>query len=121
MSDDGSMKRHRPASFAATVRELVRDQMEKGGVRADAIAQRLDMSRYTLHRRLKRENQSFATLFDQVRQQAAQLYVAGTQTPLTDIALRLGFSEQSAFSRAFRRWTGRSPSQYRLSRRTASG
>lgn len=111
----------RAGPLAATVREMLREQMAKGSVEADAVARRLCISRYTLYRRLKRENQSFAALLDQVRQQAAQLYLTSTPASLTEIALKLGFSEQSAFSRAFRRWTGRSPMQYRLSRRTASG
>lgn len=101
-------------SFATGVRALLREQMERGAVQADAIARRLHMSRYTLYRRLKRENQSFAAMLEDVRRQAAHVYLAGTGIPLCEIALKLGFSEQSAFSRAFRRWTGVSPLQYRL-------
>lgn len=96
------------------VRAQLREQMDRGTVQAEAIARRLNMSRYTLYRRLRRENQSFASVLEEVRRQAAQVYLAGTRIPLSDIALRLGFSEQSAFSRAFRRWTGVSPLQYRL-------
>lgn len=103
-----------PRSFTAMVRAQLREQMDRGTVQAEAIARRLHMSRYTLYRRLRRENQSFASVLEEVRRQTAQVYLAGTRIPLSDIALRLGFSEQSAFSRAFRRWTGVSPLQYRL-------
>jgi len=80
------------------------------------VAQRLNMSRQTLYRRLKSENQTFKDLLDQVRQSNAMARIRDSQLSLSELAYDLGFSEVSAFNRAFKRWTGESPSHYRQAR-----
>jgi AraC-like DNA-binding protein len=101
------------AGFSQQVGEMIARQLESGRARAAVIAEQLNMSRQTLYKRLKQENQSFAALLDQVRREQALFYLHDPQRTLTEVAQRLGFSELSAFSRAFKRWMGQSPAHYR--------
>lgn len=77
------------------------------------IADQLAMSRQTLYRKLKQEGVSFQELVEEVRKEKALHYLNTGRYSLSEIAFLLGFSEQSAFSRAFKRWTGKSPAQFR--------
>ncbi|MFP5440020.1 MAG: helix-turn-helix domain-containing protein [Gammaproteobacteria bacterium] len=79
-------------------------------------AQALHVSVRTLQRRLDARGLSWQQLLDRTREQLARQYLADRALSLGDIALLLGFSEQSAFTRAFRRWTGDTPA--RMRRRT---
>jgi len=78
------------------------------------VAARLAVSPATLRRRLDEEGTSFQRLKDQVRRDAAIGSLRGTGEPIEELAVRLGFSEGTAFHRAFRRWTGMTPGAYRL-------
>ena len=80
---------------------------------ADTLAKQCHMSRQTLYRRLKKEGLGFHELVEEVRKDKAMRYVASDHYALGEIAFLLGFSELSAFSRAFKRWTGMAPAQYR--------
>ncbi|MFG2723305.1 AraC family transcriptional regulator [Streptomyces sp. NPDC048416] len=80
----------------------------------DETAARLAMSPATLRRRLAREGTSFQQLKDAVRRDAAIAGLAEGREPIAEIAARLGFSEDTSFHRAFRRWTGTTPGAYRL-------
>lgn len=73
----------------------------------------LHMSPRTLQRRLARHGLSWQQWLDRSREQLAQQYLEDPSLTLADIALLLGFSEQSAFNRAYRRWNGRSPGRDR--------
>ena len=79
----------------------------------DRVAETLNMSRQTLYRKLKKEGESFQHLAESVRRERALRYVAEGEYGLTEVAFLLGFSELSAFSRAFKRWTGETPGHYR--------
>lgn len=100
-------------SFSRKVRRLISRQMSTERIDADSLARQCHMSRQTLYRRLKKEGLSFHDLVEQVRKDKALRYVAADRYALGEIAFLLGFSELSAFSRAFKRWTGVSPAQYR--------
>ena len=65
------------------------------------------------HKKLKREGLTFARLLEDVRRRQALTYMQDRTKPLVEIAEQLGFSELSAFSRAFKRWMGTSPAEYR--------
>jgi len=80
---------------------------------AEAMASQLGMSASTLRRRLAAEGTSWQTLKEEGRRRAAQRYVLDTDLPVNEIARLLGFEESSTFYRAFRRWTGTTPSRYR--------
>lgn len=78
------------------------------------LSARLHVSRATLRRRLAEEGTSFQELKDQHRYAAALRYLASTDLPLKSIANRCGFGSPADFNRAFRRWSGQTPGQYRL-------
>ena len=82
----------------------------------DELAAELGMSSWTLHRRLRDLNVSFHDLVRGARRELALRYVAEPHIALTEVAFLLGYSELSAFSRAFRQWTGMSPVRYRRHR-----
>lgn len=78
------------------------------------MAAAMGLSRRGMQRRLSELGWSYKRLVDDTRTELAKRYIADPRKSLTEIAFLLGFSEQSAFSRAFRRWVGVSPSEYRL-------
>lgn len=77
------------------------------------VARHLACSERTLMRRLKAEGSSYQALLDEARFQRAQWYLAHSALSIEDIAGRLGFADTSNFSRTFRRWSGRLPSEFR--------
>lgn len=79
----------------------------------DTLAQMTGVKSRTLQRRLNDSGTSFTKLLDQVRFEVAAPLICDSDTPLTDIAYDLGFSDPAHFTRAFRRWTGMSPRDYR--------
>lgn len=88
--------------------------------RAEA-AQALGLSERTLARRMQAQRLSFSALLDAARREAALQAVAHTGRPLADIGQALGFAEPAVFWRAFRRWTGCTPVQWRARLHGASG
>ena len=80
---------------------------------AEAIAEHLHMSTRNLRRKLEQEGTSFQKVLDDVRCELAKNYLSQTQLRLEDIAPLLGFSETSNLRRAFKKWTGQTPSEYR--------
>ena len=79
----------------------------------DAIACKLGMSRQTLYRGLKAEGVTFEQVLDALRHKLAIHYLGGKKVSVNETAYLVGFSEPAAFSRAFKRWTGKSPSEIR--------
>ena len=79
----------------------------------DAMARELHLAPATLRRRLKAEGHTYQVIKDDLRRDLAITYLSGTQLPIRDIALSLGFLEPSAFHRAFRKWAHTSPGAYR--------
>jgi len=73
------------------------------------------MSVRSLQRRLKEAGTTFRTVLDMVRKDLASTYVHDPDIELAEVAFLLGFSDQSDFSRAFKRWTGNPPSEVRKS------
>jgi len=95
------------------VRHFIANSLSDGTPEIGPIAAILGMSARTLQRRLAAQNIVFSDLVDAARYDIAVEYVRHSEYNLTEIALMLGYSEQSAFSRAFRRWTNCSPQQAR--------
>ncbi len=100
-------------TFSLQVRPLIVEQLSRGRVHVETIARQLHMSRHTLYQKLKRENLTFAALLEDVRREQALAYLRQRDKPLVEVAELLGFSELSAFSRAFKRWMGTSPAGFR--------
>ncbi len=91
------------------------DTATRGGdPRLAGIASQLGMSGRALQRALKEEDTAFSDLQDTARFDAARQYLADTQVSLFEISYLLGFSDQSGFNRAFKRWAGQTPRNWRL-------
>ncbi|WP_250655620.1 AraC family transcriptional regulator [Alkalimarinus coralli] len=99
-------------SLSDQVKVIASKQLPKGDIDAEKVASQLCMSRHTLYRKLKAEGSSFQELIEAVRKEKAIRYIKEKRYSLSEIAFLLGFSELSAFSRAFKRWTGSSPAKY---------
>jgi AraC-like DNA-binding protein len=95
------------------VRQQIVAALNDGQPRLPEVASAMHVSRRTLQRRLARAGLTFQDLVDRVREERARAYVLDRRVSLGEIAYRLGFSEISAFTRAFKRWTGMTPSQFR--------
>jgi len=95
------------------VKAAILDHLPSGSPGAECIAKDLYMSPRTLQRRLADLGTSYADTLDAVRRELALQYITDPSRPLAEISFLLGFSEHSAFSRAFRRWTGKAPSALR--------
>ena len=100
-------------SMRAHVEALLLPVLHQGPIGVEGIAAQLGLSRTTLFRRLKSEGTSFAAVLDDVRHSLALHYLGGGKVSVNESAYLLGFSDAAAFSRAFRRWTGRPPGAYR--------
>jgi AraC-like DNA-binding protein len=89
------------------------DLLPSGLVSDEKVARKLHMSVRSLQRKLQQSGTSFRKLLDRTREELARQYICDNAADLTEIAFLLGFSEHSAFSRAFKRWTGQPPSEMR--------
>jgi AraC-like DNA-binding protein len=110
----------RTPSLTGRLRELLVERLRDGEPDQPSIARAVGLSERTLQRRLQEENSSFAALVDEVRSDLSRAYLADPKLAIFEVAFLLGYSEPSAFNRAFRRWTGQSPSEFR-SRLSVSG
>ncbi|WP_263264234.1 AraC family transcriptional regulator [Pseudomonas entomophila] len=97
----------------ARVEAAIVGQLPAGEPTLEAVALAVDLGPATLQRRLREHGCCFSQLIEQVRQRLAQRYLREGVTSVTQLAGLLGYSETSAFSRAFRRWHGVSPRQWR--------
>ncbi|WP_183094443.1 AraC family transcriptional regulator [Nocardioides stalactiti] len=100
--------------MAPRVRQLMLGDPPGGSwLSAQAVARRLCISEQTLRRRLQVEGTSFRSIVEEVRREAAMASLARGEESIAALALRLGYSEASAFTRAFHRWTGATPGAFR--------
>jgi AraC-like DNA-binding protein len=104
-------------SVTEKVRALVTAQLSGGNPSVEHVAEALHVSARTLARKLEHEGTSFKELLDDLRRRMALRYVGGHDLGLSEIAFLLGFSQTAAFHRAFKRWTGQTPLDYRRARR----
>ena len=100
-------------SLTERVRSLLGEGLRSGEISIDDLARRLQTSRRTLQRHLQRLGTSHSALLDDVRRELAMGYIRDGRASVTQVARTLGFADASTFARAFRRWTGRSPMDYR--------
>lgn len=107
------LERLERADVAAQVRRRILEHLPSGSPTQTEIARRLALSPRTLHRRLAETGTSFADLLDDTRRELAGGYLQRTDYSIAEVAYLLGFAEVSSFNRAFRRWTGRSPTAHR--------
>jgi AraC-like DNA-binding protein len=95
------------------IEELLRRALPSGIPSMDYLCEHLSMSRRTLTRRLKDNGVTFRDLIKKTQEDIAKEYLKKPEYSIGFIAFETGFSEQSAFNRAFKRWTGKSPLDYR--------
>ncbi|MFT3727304.1 MAG: AraC family transcriptional regulator [Terricaulis sp.] len=95
------------------VETLLAATLHTGAASAETIADKLNVSRQTLYRNLKSEGVTFEQVLDELRHKLALSFLAEKKVSVNETAYLVGFSEPAAFSRAFKRWTGQSPSAVR--------
>jgi AraC-like DNA-binding protein len=102
-----------PADIAGRVREAIAAELRGGSPQLESIARRLAMSPRTLQRRLREQGVVFNDVLDAMRLRAAKSYLAQGDVAGAEVAYLLGFAEPSSFNRAFKRWSGQTPTEYR--------
>ena len=101
------------SNITTQVKSKLLELLPSGHSTEEAVIQALHLSQRTLQRKLKEEGTTFKELLDETRRELAKEYVNDTSLSFSEITYLLGFSEQSNFTRAFKRWQGKSPSAYR--------
>ena len=109
----GQLERGEEAPLSAQIRQMIAARLRYQTASAEHCAAALHTSPRHLHRRLAFEGSRFRELQAQTRRQLAEHYLHDPRLQLEEIAILLGYAEHSAFSRAFKQWTGQSPRQFR--------
>ena len=117
--DDELRKLAQDRSVEEMTKDAIARALSDGPPKMDAVARRLGMSTRSLHRRLSEDGLSFQRVVERTRQELAEGLLRDDQYSIAEIAFLTGFSEQSAFSRAFKRWVGASPANFRRSAQAA--
>ncbi|MCB2077947.1 MAG: AraC family transcriptional regulator ligand-binding domain-containing protein [Novosphingobium sp.] len=102
-------------SVVDRVESYIRGSLASGNCTIDRCADKLGMSVRTLQAKLSGEGARFSELVENQRETIAKAHLGQRQLTLDEIADRLGYGEQTSFGRAFKRWTGMTPQQYRAS------
>ncbi len=100
------------ARFPQRVRACILSMVPLGNLTADGVAAQFNMSNRTLRRRLQEEETSYQEILDDVRAELARHYLTKEKREIDEVAFLLGFSDPSAFTKAFRRWTGQTPADF---------
>ncbi len=108
------LARMNDGNVSMQVKTQIVDQLPSGGLNERTIAGALNLSLRTLQRKLNELGTSYKALLDEARRDLASGYIQDPSYSISEITYLLGFSEPSNFSRAFKRWYGESPSQYRV-------
>jgi AraC-like DNA-binding protein len=109
------LARMRDSRLTPRVRQAIETQLPQGDPDPAVIAKRVGMSLRNMQRKLAEEGASFQTLLDEIRAGLARSYLDEGRYSVSEITYLLGFAGVSNFSRAFKRWTGVSPSAYKRS------
>ncbi|MDM0033672.1 AraC family transcriptional regulator [Variovorax sp. J22P271] len=104
-----------PQDTSQAVRQALRGLLHGDVPGIEQVASVLCVSERTLQRRLAREGVRFSALLDEARLEMARRYLAAGRASLTEIAYLLGFADPNSFFRSFKRWTGKTPADYRHS------
>lgn len=107
-------------NFSERVRSALRKELSGGAPTVAAIAKALHVSQRSLHRNLQSEGTSFRELLEQLRHERAAALLSNPSCSVAEVGFLLGFSELSSFSRAFKRWAGLSPIEFRAKTLAAS-
>jgi AraC-like DNA-binding protein len=102
-----------PDNLSDQARDMIGRLLPTGECSVEQVARALDMHPRMLQIRLKERGKNYSLLLRQVRHSLAERRLNENIQSITDIALQLGYAETAVFSRHFRQWTGKSPSQWR--------
>ena len=108
-------------NFNDQVRTIIGNLLPLSECTVANVARTLNLSKRGLQQRLSREGLTFGELLADVRLSIAQQHLQVANTPITELALNLGYAEVSVFSRQFKKWTGLAPKQYRQQLLAAGG
>jgi AraC-like DNA-binding protein len=113
----------REDGFVASIRKAIAESMRDGDPTLVRVAKKLATGARTLQRKLKDYGFEFKKLVEDTRRRLSLIYLKDDTNTLTEVAFLLGYSELSAFNRAFKRWTGSTPMDYRrgIARSRATG
>ena len=95
------------------IKKIIVEILPSGNITVEQVAEELGINTRKLQRSLQEKNTTFSTLLSDTRMDIAKGYIQDRNMDLTEVAFLLGFAELSTFSRSFKRWTGKSPMQYR--------
>jgi AraC-like DNA-binding protein len=101
------------SSLGARIRRRLRQSLPGELPEFEEVAAEMHIAPATLRRRLHEEGTFYQSIKDQLRRDLAIGYLSHSRRSAMDIGLELGFSERSAFHRAFKKWTGASPGEFR--------
>ena len=101
------------ADIVTRVKQIIIQTLSSGNCSKQRVASEMAMSPSALQQKLAQLDSSFQDLLNQVRQSLALAYMEQARVSITEMSFLLGFSDTSSFTRAFRRWTGKSPRDYR--------
>ena len=113
-AEEKSRKLNKDNRFSSLVKQSVIQLVKPEFPNIDKVALHLNVSPRTLQRRLKAEGQTYQSLTDQLKKEFAIGYLKRQDLSISEIAYLLNYSDNSTFSRSFKRWTGLSPQAYRL-------
>src|SRR3954453_17210120 len=105
-----------PASLRSAVARVLPQLLPHAKASVSNVAQKLAISTRTLSRKLRDEDVAFGDILEETRAALAKRYLAERDLPVSEIAWLLGYVEVSSFTNAFKRWTGMTPRQFRLTR-----
>ena len=109
-----------PLSMRQQVHRAVQALLPTGDCCLGTVARMVDLHPRVLQQRLKAEHTRFSAILRDARERLACEHLSRSDIRLTDLALHLGYSELSVFSRSFSRWTGMSPQAWRQQRKQSS-
>jgi len=99
--------------LSAALQDVLRNFRQNGWLTIDQAANLAEMSARSFQRRLAAEGETFARILEHTRAEFAKHLLKCTRRPLSEIASELGYTERTNFVRAFKRWTGVTPQQFR--------
>ncbi len=98
-------------TLSGRIESLLIPILHAGDIGMDEVAGKMGLSRSSLYRRLREEGTSYDIVLDNLRRRMAEHYLSAGKASVSEVAYLIGFSEPGAFSKAYRRWTGKSPSE----------
>lgn len=105
------LNQHQRSDLVSKVHDLIVNHLPSGELTKEVVAKELCMSNRTLQRRLDDEGTNYVDILNETRRVLALRYIKDDSLPLIEVSFLLGFSDSAAFSRAFKRWTGQTPSE----------